>query len=436
MTIQQVVDRVFLTWHSAEAVAASMPAGLLNLSLLSLITGTAGYVSAFTAQYKGAGREGEIGPMVWQALHFSALSGLAVLPLLAVSGPLFSAFGHPPAVRDLEVVYFDVLLAGVFPAAASSALAGYFGGLGRTWTVLWVTLAATAVNVALDYGLIFGRAGLPALGMAGAAAATVLSQALSAGLFMRLALHRPGAEGDGLRRERRLRPESFGRLMRFGLPNGFHYFLEISGFTVFLMLVGRLGTTALAATNITFNINNLAFMPMLGFGTAASILVGRHLGAGRPDLARRSVWSVFEMTFAYMALVAAAYALAPRWFLVPYAAMSEPAAFAPVADLAARLLKFVAAYSLFDTANIVFSAAVKGAGDTRFVMTASMVLAWGLMVVPSLLFTVVWRGSLTLLWTFAALYIAVLGLVFTHRFIRGPWASMRIIEPVLVETRP
>jgi multidrug resistance protein, MATE family len=429
MTIQQIVDRVFLSWYSPESLASAMPSGMLNFTIMSLFIGASGYVGTFTAQYYGAGQYRRIGPVVWQSLYLSLLAGLLVLSILPFSGALFRLLGHPEAIRTLERTYFDIMLLGLFPAAASAAMSAHFSGLGRTWTILRVTLIATASNVVLDYILVFGKYGFPEMGIAGAAWATVFSQVLSMVLYGVLVLGTGDRDRFGFRTGWRPDPRLFGRLARFGFPNGLHFSLETSGFTVFLILVGRLGTDALAATNIAFSINHLAFMPMFGFGTAASILVGQRLGENRPDDAARSVRFIAEMTFGYMAAVAAVYFFAPGLLLAPFAAQADPVRFVPIASAAAHLLKFVAFYSLFDTANIVFASAVKGAGDTRFVMWMSMTLSWGLMVVPSLIAIKWFKGTLGTLWFFATLYICVIGVVFTLRFLGGKWKSMRVIEP-------
>jgi MATE family multidrug resistance protein len=333
----------------------------------------------------------------------------------------------------LERVYFDVLLLGMFPAAASAALSGHFSGLGKTWTVLAVTAAATAVNAAFDYGLVFGAWGLPRMGITGAAAATVLSQVVSLAAYLALILRRREGDRFGFRSGWRFDPGLFRQLLRYGFPSGLQVFLETSGFTAFLLLVGGLGTDALAATNIAFSINHLAFMPMLGFGMAAAIMVGQRLGQNRPDLAETAAWSAFAMTFVYMTLLSAAFCFAPGMFLAPYSVQGDPARFAPVAALAANLLKFIALYSLFDTANVVFAAAIKGAGDTRFALWASLSLSWGLMVVPSVVVLRFLGGTLYHLWAFATLYIVVIGVVFFARFLGGKWKSFRVIEPRLME---
>jgi len=134
------------------------------------------------------------------------------------------------------------------------------------------------------------------------------------------------------------------------------------------MLIGRLGTTALAATNIALNINTLAFMPMIGMSIAISVLVGQRLGEDRAELAEFTTYSSFHLTFIYMTSIALLYVLVPDIFMIPFAAQSDPAQFAPVRNITLILLRFVALYSVFDTLNLVFAGAIKGAGDTRFIM--------------------------------------------------------------------
>jgi MATE family multidrug resistance protein len=428
LTIQHFVDRVFLTWLSPEAIAAATPAGVLNYTIMSLFIGTATYVNTFVAQYWGAGQIKRIGPAMWQGLYFSLLAGLVILPLYPVAEKIFAAAGHDPAVQKLEVQYFRILLFAGFPVTASSALAGFFSGRGKTYVIMWVTFAVTLVNGVLDYGLIFGRLGLPALGIRGAALATLIAQYLRLLIYLFLILRRRDMDRFGVRTGWCPDRALFMRLLRFGLPSGLHYFLEMIGFTLFILMAGRLGTLQLAATNITLNINHLAFMPMVGLGMGLSILVGNRLGENRPELARKSAWSCFHITFVYMSLLAAGYAFLPRLFIIPYTVQADPEVFAPMALLATRLLKFVAVYSLFDAMNLIFASALKGAGDTRFVMAVSVVLNWSFMVIPSYLLITVFNRGLYAIWTCATLYISLLGIAFLLRFLQGKWQDMRVIE--------
>ena len=206
------------------------------------------------------------------------------------------------------------------------------------------------------------------------------------------------------------------------------FFLEIAGFTAFVLLVGRLGIASLAATNIAFNINTLAFMPMIGAGIAVSVLVGQYLGADKPDLAQSVVYSGFHMTLVYMVSIAAAYLLLPYIFVAPFALRADPASFSEIYGYSVILLRFVAVYSVFDTMNIIFCSAIKGAGDTRFVMLVTVFLSLFVFIVPVYLIVVVLEYGLMVAWIFATVYIISLGVAFYLRFLGGKWKTMRVIE--------
>ncbi len=427
-SIQHFVDRMFLTWYSPETIAAAMPAGMLNFTIISIFMGTAGYVSTFVAQYYGARRYHRIGPALWQGIYISLIGGLVLLCVIPLAEPTFRLIGHSPQIQQHEVIYFQILCLGGGAYIGSYALSGFFSGRGRTWPVMWVNIATTAVNLVLDYALIFGHWGFPELGIRGAAIATVLAGIFSLLVFFVLLF---SGEKDSIyhtRRGWRLEKELLSRILRFGFPSGVQFFLEIGAFTGFVLVVGRLGTASLAATNIAFNINTLAFMPMIGCGIAISVLVGQYLGAQKPDIAQSAVYSGFHLTFFYMASIAAAYVLLPDLFVAPFAHQADPEGFAEIYGYSVVLLRFVAIYCLFDTMNIIFCSAIKGAGDTRFVMIMTTFLSVFILIIPVYLTVEVLGFGLMVAWVFATAYVISLGVAFYLRFLGGKWRSMRVIE--------
>lgn len=426
-SVQHFVDRMFLTWYSPSAVAASMPAGMLNFTLICVFLGTVSYVDTFVAQYYGAGRKKMIGPSVWQGIYIAAVGGLVLLSIASLSRQIFELIGHDAAIIENEVVYFKVLCTGSFPVLASTALAGFYAGRGKTWTIMWVNIAATAVNVVLDYCLIFGKLGFPEWGMKGAAVATVSAGCFTFLLFLSLVLKK-SYSWEYCTRKWQVNRQLLARMVRFGLPNGVHFFLDIAGFTAFILIMGFLGMTDLAATNIAFNINTVAFMPMLGCGIAVSVLVGQYLGRDRPEIAERSAYSGFHITFLYMGLISLLYVFAPHVFILPFEANADPESFEQIRGLVVVLLRFVAVYSLFDTMNIIFASAVKGAGDTHYVMWINVIISLFVLTVPSYIAIVLLHKGIFGGWLVASVYITVLGLAFLARFLRGRWKSMRVIE--------
>jgi MATE family multidrug resistance protein len=427
-SIQQFMDRMFLTWYSADAIAAASPAGIFNFTVMSLFIGTASYVGTFVAQYYGANMPHRIGPAIWQGIYVAIIGGLFVMGLIPLAWPIFNAIGHDMAVREQEVIYFQYLCIGSMPLIAAAAMSSFFSGIGKTVIIMWVNLAMTAINIILDYGMIFGRLGMPQMGIKGAAIATSIAAFFNFFAYLVIIVRPWYNHTFHTIRGWRFEKELFWRLVRFGVPSGVQFFLDMSGFTAFLMIMGRLGTVNLAATNIAFNINTIAFMPMLGFGIAISVLVGQYLGKNRPDLAQKSTYSGFIMTFVYMATISFLYVAVPGLFIEPFAARSDPWVFSGIWNLTVVLLRFVAVYSLFDTLSIVFSSALKGAGDTRFIMYMIVGVSVFVLVIPSYIGIIVLGGGLYMGWTFASLYVIFLGLGFLLRFLKGKWKSMRVIE--------
>ena len=427
-SVQHFVDRMFLTWYSPEAIAAAMPAGMLNFSMVSIFMGTAGYVTTFVAQYYGARRFHRIGPALWQGVYVSLFGGLVIVCAIPFAEPVFRLVGHSPLVQQNEVAYFKILCLGGGAYAASYALSAFFSGRGKTWPVLWVNVATTVVNLVLDYALIFGHWGFPELGIRGAGIATVVAGVFS--LLMFFVLLSSGSNNDTFHTIKgwRLEKDLFVRLLRYGFPSGVQFFLEMAGFTAFVLLVGRLGIASLAATNIAFNINTLAFMPMIGCGIAVSVLVGQYLGGDKPDRAQSVVYSGFHLTLVYMVSIAAAYVLIPDVFVAPFALRADPGGFSEIYGYSIILLRFVAVYSVFDTMNIIFCSAIKGAGDTRYVMLITVILSVFVFVLPVYLAVVVFELGLMVAWVFATAYITLLGFIFYFRFLGGKWKTMRVIE--------
>jgi len=432
-SVQHFVDRMFLAWYSPEAIAASKPAGILNFTVMSLFIGTASYVSTFVAQYHGSNQHEKIGPLMWQGIYLSLIAGLVHFALMFAAEPIFVIVGHEPGVRELEVIYFTVLCTGAMPVVAASAMSGFFSGLGKTWPIMWINVIATAVNLALDYVLIFGRWGFPEMGIRGAGIATVISGVVSFAIYSALLLRPSYDRAFRTLRGWRPRIDLARRLVRFGLPSGVQFFLDVAGFTIFIILIGRLGTVNLAASNIAFNINTLAFMPMIGFGITVSILVGQFLGNNRPDKAAYATYSGFHITFMYMAIVAALYVIAPGIFLEPFLDHARPDTTA-IREIGTVLLRFIALYCLFDSASIIFASAIKGAGDTRFVMFTILAAAVCVLSVPCYLAIHYFGAGLYTTWTIGTAYVCLLGIVFLLRFRGGKWKAMRVIEetPVLI----
>ncbi|MEM6329088.1 MAG: MATE family efflux transporter [Planctomycetota bacterium] len=440
-TVMTFVDRMMLFRDSTDSMTAAFQAGTLWFTVLCFPLGVCTYASTFVSQYHGAGQPRQIGPVTWQAvwlaLAFTPL-GLLGIPL---AEPLFAFLDHPPGVQAREVEYFRVLCWGIPGMLISVALSGFYSGRGRTGVVMVVDALFALLNVVLDYLWIFGAAvpwlglSIPAGGVEGAAWATVVSLSIKAVAYAWLVLRpthrREFASLSGMT----FSPTLFRRMLRFGGSNGLQMVLEVTGFFVFIALVGRLGAVESAATSIAFNISSLAFMPVWGLSLATSILVGQHLGEDRDDLAGRATWTTYGLGLLYMCVISLLYLFAPQLFLVGFfgggessaAGSADAARSAEVYALAVVLLRFVAAYNLLDASLMIFAGAIKGAGDMRFVLAVSLVMA---VLLGGASWLAVERLELGVFgcWTVVSLWIAISAVLFFLRFLQGKWRAMRVIE--------
>ncbi|MBX3433560.1 MAG: MATE family efflux transporter [Pirellulales bacterium] len=422
------IDRVFLKWESGESMSAAFGASAAWFAVLCLPLGICAYVNTFVAQYHGDEQPRMIGPAAWQGVYVALLS----TPLLAAAvwgAPLMFGWAeHAPHVTDLEVRYFRIVCYGGLGMWIAQSLSCIYSGRGLTWVNMWIDAAFAGVNAVLDYCWIFGHFGFPALGIEGAAWATTVSLWLKGAFYLALVLrarNRRELGTDVLRFD----PELFRRLLRFGAPSGAQMLLDVSGFTVFILMMGKLGPSAAEATALAFSVNMVAFMPIWGIGMGGSILVGQHLGENRDDLAARATSTAMVVACVYAVAIALLYVAAPGWFLDPFFAGSGGADDAGIYATATRLLWFVAAYTVFDAVQLVYVCTLKGAGDTRYIMLVSLAMA-------ALLASSAWLAVTRLgvgiygCWTLIIAWLLALAVLYFLRYRAGHWRSMRVIEMI------
>lgn len=428
-SVMQFIDRVFLAQHSAVAIQAALPAGLLAFTLCSAFMALAGYTNTFVAQYFGAGDRPGCARATAQGVWVALMSWPFILALLPLGQWMLRLAGHPPEVLEQELVYFTILMLGGGSIPLGAAISSFYTGRGDTLTNMYAQVAGNVVNIALDYALIFGRWGFPELGIRGAAIGTVIAGFVPAVILGVIYLTPSVNAVYATRASWRFDRALFVRLLRFGTPAGLHLFLDVASFSVFVLLTGKLGALSLAVSNIALSINTLAFMPLLGISIAASTLVGQYQGRRRPDLAERAGWTALKVGLIYMAFMAVTYLAFPKWYFLLFSERGGGGfALDELLSIGRWLLMLMALWGLLDTVNLVMAGALKGAGDTRFVMWYSIAMAWGLFVPGSWLVIEVWRGGIFGAWGFLAFVIMVISTGFYWRFKRGAWKLIEVID--------
>jgi MATE family multidrug resistance protein len=434
-SIQWFVDRMYLMWYSSDAMTAALPAGMVHWTMICFPVGIASYVNTFVAQYFGAGHRERIGLAVAQGVRF----GWILTPLFLLSVPLapwmLGSSGATKAISRLSIVYFQILAVGAGGTVIGNAMSSYYTGRGLTRVVMIVQGLATLVNIVLDYMLVFGKGGLPEMGIAGAAWATVVSQWFTVGAFWLLMRQPQERREFGLDEGNRLDAPLLWRLLRFGAPGGLPMLIEAASFTLLTVFVSQIGKVEAAATSVAFNVNAIAFIPVYGVSIAVSTLVGQKLGEGRTDLALRATWTALWLALAYTGFFGALYVGLPDLFLAAHGAFADARAFAEVRLTTIVLLRFVAAYCLFDTVQIIFVGALKGAGDTRFVLAATSAIAAVSVIVGR-------AGQLQLgwglygWWWVLTAWLLALSMAYLARILGGKWLCMRVIETEYLTGKP
>ena len=425
--LQLTIDRVILGQYSTEALGAAMAVSGIFWTPLALVQQTSAYLMTFVAQYLGAKEEHMIGRAFWQSIYLGVFGGALMILTIPFSEELFQFVGHSPGLQKVE--YFDSLTYSAMPTAFVAAASAFFTGLGRTKVIILINCVGLVVNAVLNYILIFGYAGIPSMGIAGAGYATTAANWASAVVGFALVFQNKNEVLYRVRSGWAWSWDLMKRYVRFGVPSGMQWALEGLAFTAFLVVLGRTasGEAALASSGIVTTVMMLAVLPALGVAQAVSVEVGRYLGERRPELAEKATWSGLQICAMYILTIASTFLIMPGFYLGWFENSANAALWSEVTKIVPVLLVFVAVFIGFDSMNLCFSFALKGAGDTKFVTYVALAMPWPLMVMPA------WlarndTNAVYLAWGAASVYIILQAMVFLYRFRGGAWKSMSVIH--------
>ncbi|WP_442510902.1 MATE family efflux transporter [Novipirellula sp. SH528] len=419
------VDRTLLLWYDGASMSASMAGGNFFWVSICLPIGIASMTGAIISQYVGAGEEGKIGRFLWQSVWLTLLS-IPFFAWVAYAAPdLFRLTEQPSELIEAETTYLRWLLVGGVGAVLENALSGFFSGTDRTRVIMWVSLLSGLINVVLDLLLIFGAGPIPEMGIAGAAIASSIAFWFKAICFGLLIFYYDRDNRYQVRSSISFSGTLLTKLLFFGFPTGLMYVTESGGFTAIVLRIGRLGDVPLRATTMAINFNMVAFIPLVGVSIAASVLVGRHLVESGPGRAAKSVLAALLVGWGYSLLWCIAYLIFPGVMMQLYEFNTPTADSALAISIAKGLLKFVAFYIVMDATQLILAGALRGAGDTWFVlgtglMSSVMAFAIGIGNEPS-------EGQLHWWWWMITLWVWLLSVCMAARFLQGKWKKMRMV---------
>ncbi|MGH1340727.1 MAG: MATE family efflux transporter [Nannocystales bacterium] len=419
-----------MTASLGEDALAATTAGSMNvMSLAILPIGTAFIVQSFASQLAGKGDVVGARRYGWYGLVLAALAGLVFAGVVPLVPGALSHLNYAPAVRAAMSDYLCVRLLSVAAIVGIEAIGNWYAGLGNTRYGMVAALLTMVCNVGLNWLLIEGNAGAPALGVTGAAWASVLASVVGFAVLLILFVARTGIP----------QPESpapstaadstlgeFWKMLRFGIPNGLNWFLEFAAFMFFVnVVVADLGTVATAALLATVQVNSLSFMPAFGLSSAGAILVGQAIGAEKQDEVPSILRRTLSTTCAWQLSVGVLYLLFPG----PIMSLFSPDGAGDTAEIVivgASALALSAAWQLFDAINMSVSEALRAAGDTAFSLYARLTVAWLLFVPGSYFAITVYGGGPSAAILAVVAYFAVLSAVMGWRFRTGRWRDIQL----------
>ena len=428
-TIMLFTDRLFLSRLSSAHMSAAMTGGLSSFMFSTFFVGLIGYTTAMVAQRLGAEKKSLCATIATQG-GLVALGAYPVLLLLIPVGrKLFEMSGIAAEELRLQTEYFTILMLGAALPLLRSSFANFFSGIGRTRLVMLAAVVSMAVNVGLNYILIFGKLGMPALGIRGAAFGTITAGGVGV-LVLVLAYFRKANQLEfnvfgGLRFDKSLMQE----LWRLGAPSGVELFLNLLAFTLLITIFHSQGLVVAAAVTITFNWDMVAFIPLLGINVGVTTLVGRYVGKKNLMIAHKSMKSGLLLAIGYMAALMVLFATLPEPLVVLFKPSEVGEHWGTVEALAVQMVQLISIYLLADAITIVFSGALRGAGDTFWTMILSVTIHWSLVAVTFASFHIAALGPLHT-WVAVIAIFCLLSVVYVLRYFKGGWRSkaMKLVD--------
>jgi len=443
-TIMQFVDKLMVGQVGPLELTAQSNGGIWAFAPLAWVMGALTVVNTYVSQNLGAGRP-ERGPRyAWAAIWLALIAWVFVmLPAAALMPFLFGAMGdHSPELQKMETGYAQILLCGSVVLLAARGINHYFFGMHRPKVITVATVAANITNVFCNYVLIFGEAGLPrlglpgipgtpALGVYGAAIGTLIGTGVELIIPMAVFL---GPKLNSLYSTRAVwRPQwrTLKEVFRLGWPAAIQWGNEIVCWSLFLsVIVGRFGENHMAAGWIALGYMHLAFMPTLGVSIAVNSLVGRYIGAGKPDVAVARARMGLAIAVVYMTVCGLVFFLFRHPLIELFVGGDiTPARREEIIAIGGKLMICAAVFQTFDAFGIVYTGALRGAGDTLWPSVATIVYSWLFIVAGGWALAVYAPGLKSIgPWIGAAAFIILYGITMAWRFESGRWRSIRLVD--------
>jgi MATE family multidrug resistance protein len=431
--IMMLVDRICLARYSSDTLVASGPAIHTAMAIVTFFTGFAGFSRSCVAQ--AFGRSGQ-GQAAYQAA-IGVLVGAALATILLLMAPLIELIpflsSRPATITHLEsqFLYWSAYFGSVM--TLNMALSSYFSGIGKTRVTLIVGLIGQVVSIVMIIGLVFGKYGLPELGMRGSAIGT-----LSGTLIMLVCYlaYMPRDVWGHLKRLIFKRGDAIGSeflsRIRKGFTIGGSAGITNLGSAAFVWIVAGLGTIGLAANNVNLTVNYIGGVPLIGLGIGCSVLCGNALGQEDYPQIPRILFVTMAIELTYVAIIAFFQIVTPTLLLTPFGLPDKPEEIRQVSVATARVLWM---YTVAFAFSMTGGAVLESFGLTRFLFTTRIVLLWVLSIPVTYAITSTHVGNASFLptcWVVGSIFEASIGAMYFWRI----WSAVRKRQNGIVLAQP
>lgn len=366
-----VIDTIMVGPLGPEAIAAAGVGTSLHMAFAIFGMGLLLGLDTLVSQAFGARQITECHRWL---VHGVALALLLTPPLMLICWGVYvaiPALGFHPAVEPLLLGYYGVIIWSSPLLLLYAAFRRYLQGMHLVKAVMFALVSANLVNAGANWVLIYGNLGLPALGVAGAAWATIISRLYMAGVLLTaIVLYDRWRWADLPTLAGHLHRAWFQRLLQLGFPAASTVALEVGVFASATALAGKLDPISAASHQIALNIAAVSFMIPLGLASAGAVRVGHAVGAGDPPRAAAAGWTAILLAMAVMVVAAATFLVIPRT-LIGIFTRDEA-----VLALGSSLLFVAAVFQLFDGLQGVTTGVLRGVADTRTPMITNLLAHW------------------------------------------------------------
>ncbi|RHW22717.1 MATE family efflux transporter [Pseudomonas jilinensis] len=417
-SLLNLVDAAMVGSLGKEALAGVGLGSYANFMAIALVMGLGAGVQAMVARRRGQGRETEVAAPLNEGLLIAALLAVPLTLLCWFNAERIIGFlSSDQGVVEIGVDYFHWRSLAIIAVGANFAFRGYWNGIRESGLYLRILVVMHLANVAISYGLIFGKFGLPEMGAEGSGLGTCIAMFLGSALYLSITLRRGRAHGF-----LQARPQFSGivSMLRLSMPNSLQQLFFATGITTLFWIIAQVGTAELAIAHVLVNLALFLILPGVGLGMAATTLVSHSLGANKPEDAYRWGWDVVRVAAVALFIMGMPFWLAPHFVLSLFT--QDPALIA----LGEWPLRITGLGMTLDATALVLTQALLGAGASRTVMSVNLGSQWLIFLPCAYLAGPVLGGGLLLIWLLQSGYRALNSIIFAIMWRRRHWADIHI----------